>query len=315
MCMFTIPTQVSGTRIFARADGPGRQVLAYSMTIEASTDTAMVLPLPVPANTREDAVEFIDLSTYDDLFTQLERAFPSEVQTLSFGGPISGMAPQQARLVVHDVGDYEASFVPTVGDFARLDPRFRLPERVWSELPGYANDGFAVFKLKAPVAHAPAPAPAPRSWWARLTNRAEPPAPIAPPVPSPARARRIHPMAFSFPTRDAGALFFPTVHVHDGEVHREASFDHTLFCQLSPHVRAAVLSESAWSSAQQAQRAAGALPDTVPDLQHWQRSDRALMMTMDAHQARGVLDPFSIAFRRRIAGLMPNRDTWVRIAP
>ena len=39
-------------------------------------------------------------------------------------------------------------------------------------------------------------------------------------------------MAFSFPRRDPGQLFFPTLHVHDGQVHETAAFDHTLYCQL-----------------------------------------------------------------------------------
>jgi hypothetical protein len=43
--------------------------------------------------------------------------------------------------------------------------------------------------------------------------------------------REIHPMALTFPTRHAAQLFFPTVHIHDGEVHPEEEFDHTLYCQ------------------------------------------------------------------------------------
>jgi hypothetical protein len=43
--------------------------------------------------------------------------------------------------------DFEASFVPCVRDFARLDDRFWLPSAVWDALPAYADWGFAVFKL------------------------------------------------------------------------------------------------------------------------------------------------------------------------
>src|SRR6185503_16274999 len=44
-------------------------------------------------------------------------------------------------------------------------------------------------------------------------------------------AKTIHPMAFSFPRANAKELFFPTVHIHDGEVHPKADFDHFLYCQ------------------------------------------------------------------------------------
>lgn len=40
-------------------------------------------------------------------------------------------------------------------------------------------------------------------------------------------------MAFSFPSARAGHLFFPTMHIHDGEVHEKEDFDHTLYCQAS----------------------------------------------------------------------------------
>ena len=48
----------------------------------------------------------------------------------------------------------------------------------------------------------------------------------------PPRTRTVHPMAFEFPRRAPAALFFPTVHIHDGEVHETAMFDHRLYCQL-----------------------------------------------------------------------------------
>ena len=92
------------------------------------------------------------------------------------------------------VGSFEASFVPSIADFARLDERFRLPEGTWDSLPRYKKFGFAVFKLKE-------------------------------------GKKTIHPMAFNFPQADPSKLFFPTVHIHDGKVHDKADFDHDLYCQ------------------------------------------------------------------------------------
>ena len=108
----------------------------------------------------------------------------------------------QPQLVVHEVGSFEASFVPTRRDFSRLDQRFRLPDDVWQALLGYDDWGFAVFKL-GPMS--------------RLTG--------------------VHPMAFEFPQRDPDRLFFPAVHVHNGRVEPWATFDHRLYCQDVEDIR------------------------------------------------------------------------------
>ena len=99
------------------------------------------------------------------------------------------------KLEVVEVGSFEASFVPAIKDFARLDERFRLPTSVWEKLPQYKDYGFAVFKLKK-------------------------------------GASKVHPMAFEFPRALKDVLFFPTVHIHDGTVPAKAKFDHSLFCQM-----------------------------------------------------------------------------------
>jgi hypothetical protein len=57
MCCFSKPmTSVSATSIFAREAPGGGQYLAYSMTVAATEDLAMILPLPVPLGAREGAV-------------------------------------------------------------------------------------------------------------------------------------------------------------------------------------------------------------------------------------------------------------------
>jgi hypothetical protein len=129
----------------------------------------------------------------------MQRGFPQPPLMLSRSA--ATLAVDVTVLKVHDVGSFEASFVPHVGDFARLDERFRIPTTVWDVMPTYRDYGFAVFKLKSTYASELAP---------------------------------VHPMAFEFPRRDPHLLFFPTVHVHDGRVHSAALFDHTLYCQSSP---------------------------------------------------------------------------------
>src|SRR5262245_37871111 len=179
MCCFSGKVDwVKRTNIFARAAGAERQYLVYEMSFAARDELAMVLPLPVPPRPREDAVRFVALDRYEHFFVDLLSGFPVP---LSLGtGPMasSQAAGRTKALAVVDVGEFEASFVPTVRDFDRLDARFRMPADVWGGLPTYRDFGFAVFKLKA--------------WNGK-----------------------VHPMAFDFPRRDPSWLFFPTVHVYD----------------------------------------------------------------------------------------------------
>ena len=200
MCCFSgTVSHVSGTRIFARAMGDD-QVLAYAMSIATHAPVAMVLPIPVARPATEDAVRFVDLSGYPKFFEDLGRPF--EPRDLS-AQPMS-RAPPPATLAVHRVGNIVASFVPTVGDFGRLDARFRLPASIVEAL-GAADAGFVVFQMAATT-----------GWFGRFR------------APKPAD---FHPMAFVFPRRDPSRLFFPTLHVHDGLVHPTAAFDHHLYAQ------------------------------------------------------------------------------------
>jgi len=194
MCCFSQPViSVSGTNIFARPDTDGRQFLVYNMTLNAKRDLAMILPLPVKTPAEEKDVKFIDLKGYPEFFRDLEIGF-SDPETESKSRRYGLATQSAAALEVVQVGDFEASFVPTQNDFSRLDERFRLPRDAWKQLPAYESYGFAVFKLKP-------------------------------------GAMKVHPMAFSFLRRLPKTLFFPTVHIHDGKVHEKAHFDHALFCQ------------------------------------------------------------------------------------
>jgi hypothetical protein len=148
------------------------------------------------------------------------------------------------------VGDFEASFVPTVKDFSRLDERFRPPPEAWSKLSDYKTFGFAVFKLKS-------------------------------------GAMRIHPMAFSFPRQDTKALFFPTVHIHDGKVHPKARFDHALFCQPTPMQR--------------------------PGTEKWEESYTHPSRFMRVKDTCGIVLPNQHCYKNELRRTLPNRDTLLRI--
>jgi hypothetical protein len=253
MCCFSREVKdVSATRIFARwtsADGASlRQCVVYQMNYAAAEDLAMILPLPVAPGSGEKAVKFIDLEKHADIFDRLHDCFPVP-RTRAF---LSKSAPPPAaaepKLEVVQVGSFEASFVPAVKDFARLDERFRLPAGVWDSLPQYATWGFAVFKLK----------PA---------------------------AKTVHPMAFTFPqAKESRGLFFPTVHIHDGKVHRKAKFDHTLYAQQS------------------SLRPAG--------LMQWEESPGLAGATLKGDY-KDLVNPKAHVHRRKMHGSLANEDVWV----
>src|SRR6185295_3169401 len=196
MCCFSAKVdRGADTSIFARSVENGRQLLVYSMTISTKNDVAMILPLPVPPNSPDDALRFIDLKGYPDFFHDLKLGFPEPVsRSVLPAASKSRPTPAAEPLPVVQVGNFEASFVPAIKDFGRLDARFRLPDQTWDALPAYKDYGFAVFKLKKD-------------------------------------ATTVHPMAFEFPRQDPKKIFFPTVHIHDGQVRDKASFDHALYCQ------------------------------------------------------------------------------------
>lgn len=222
MCLFSREMEyVANTRIFARADGD-HQLLVYQMTVSDGHDAAMILPLPIPPGGSEEAVHFIGMQDSYEFFRDLAVLFIDFSESLSDEKSIIFSLGVRPYLPVQNVGEYEASFVPSLADFERLDPRFRLPPSVWSQLAMYADWGFAVFKLRLNPAPPKLSTQASRS----LTERTRGGQPLLP-----KRIREIHPMAFRFPRRDPGQLFFPTMHVHDGAWHHEATFDHLIYAQ------------------------------------------------------------------------------------
>lgn len=252
MCCFSRPVDsVSATNIFARSGADGRQFIAYSMTLRAGEDLSMILPLPIKPGSGEKAVEFISLKDYPEFFVDLQKGFPQKPKPGSTLGRSFG-AIAASKLEVISVGNFDASFVPTIADFARLDERFRLPSGTWEKLPAYKNHGFAVFKLKSGNA-------------------------------------KVHPMAFSFPRAKPGELFFPTVHIHDGKVHKNTEFDHSLYCQRGATDEFTLI-------------------DWDESTRDWDESDRPVGLYMQAAKAGPLLDAGEHCYRRRLTGTLPNED-------
>lgn len=268
MCIFSQPVQsVSQTRIFARAMSDGWQYLVYQMKFQSQTLNAMILPLPIqlPAN-EDDSLEFISLKQYDDFFTDLDRLFPIVLPTApATRGAVGAMNDAPINLKVHDVGDFVASFVPTMSDFGRLDPQFRVPAESWEQIPRYSDYGFAVFQLKS-------------------------------------LAGKPHPMAFKFKSRlnatGQSSVFFPTVHIHDGQVHDREQFDHRLYLQASEFDEAC---------GRYVERGYSVQDQTTG----YVRSKWAAARHCDIQSSEGILNAQGLVHRKDMKGHFANSDVIV----
>ncbi len=257
MCIFTgRVTYVGGTKIFSRLTANEAdeivQYLVYSMNVSTDSEVAMILPLPVSSQT-EDAVQFIPLNGYSEFFEDMEKGFHTPIV-----GPGEAIAcnagSTPGKLAVKGIGDFIASFVPTLADFDRLDERFRLPAATWNKLPQYSDWGFAVFQLKESPA-------------GQEIARGTP--------------RRIHPMAFQYPTWMDESLYFPTLHIHDGQVNASAEFDHTLYFQGDE------------------------FHDFADEISPYSADD---FMKMD--QAMEIVQAGTVCGKRLIVGMNANEDTY-----
>ena len=211
----------------------------------------MILPIPVAQPAREDAVQFVSLKGMPDFFREMASGFRQLDEMMVSRSLAPAAAAGGAPLRVVGVGNFAASFVPAVKDFDRLDEQFRLPGGVWEKLGEYEKHGFAVFKLRK--GHT-----------------------------------QVHPMAFTFPSANPGRLFFPTVHIHDGRIHRRADFDHALYCQV-PRRR-------------------------IRGLANWDESPQLARGFMKAHRTQNIVLPDLHVYRRKIIGEFENKDILLPIA-
>ncbi len=261
MCIFTKPVvSVSNTNIFARLLPDNWQYLVYQMQFKTRDKNAMVLPLPVQLPATDDkTLEFISLKQHPNFFEELNSGFPLMSPPKTRGRNSKDLTQD---LEVHEVGDFIASFVPTVADFSRLDPQFRVPRESWDKIPRYSDYGFAVFQLKS--------------------LEGQP-----------------HPMAFKFRSRlnqtDNQSLFFPTVHIHDGEVHRLEKFDHTLFLQDPAF-------DDACGDYKQYRQL---VPDPITG---YVRSKWPVKEFCNAKSSQGILDGNALLHRRDMRGRFENVD-------
>lgn len=235
------------------------QQTAVIYSMRISAAEDLAMVLPLPVFRPEPFLRFVDLSGYKDFFKDMERGFPRPVARSFSKGLLASYSADRSTLEVQQVGAFEASFVPRASDFGRLDERFRLPPDAVAAIPGVQNMSFAVFRLAAGEAD-------------------------------------IHPMAFTY--RSSGPVVFPTLHIHDGEVHDRAEFDHTLYFQPErPEAGAAPgWAKSAWLAKQ--------FMRVGSDGDRTERGDSAGIYDKTC----GLVDPHQSVYRLGISGLHRNED-------
>ena len=163
--------------------------------------------------------------------------------------PFASSLGKENDLQVHQVGSYIASFAPNMASLSKLDRRFQLPAGILEKAGPYADYGFAVFQYKP-------------------------------------GKQKVHPMALVFATRFADRLYFPTVHIHDGEVHEKEKFDHNLYCQLQGGGGRAMLD--------------------------WEESSSNAIVFAQAGLSQGILNPATHVYRLAMRGEFENKDQWAK---
>lgn len=257
MCIFSKPVvDVANTQIFARLCGDGSQYLSYQMKYESREKNAMILPIPTKRGASEDSVRFVNMKGYPDFFRDMRRGFPELRQFDSKVLPSrgGGLMNLQKKLKVNKVGSFVASVVPRVEDFRRLDPQFSIAPETWAKIPTYSDYSFVVFQLEELEAE-------------------------------------VHPMAFQFDTRHEDRIFFPTVHIHDGEVHSREKFDHTLYCQHAGY-----------------DSLVGKYTNRMDQTTAFTRSNKAAGSFMKTNKSKGLIAPDLLVHKRTMKGTLTNTD-------
>lgn len=263
MCCFAGEVEsVRNTKIFARIAPNGDQWLIYSMAYRSKSLNAMILPLPVAKGSGEKAVEFPIPTPWKDFFFDLENAFPplrTWADWLPNRKSVSVETMLDGPLEVHDLGNAIASYVPSQNDFDRVDPQFRIAPEIWKQIPQYEDYGFAVIQLKSLEAE-------------------------------------LLPVVMRFPSRDPKKIFFPTMHIHDGQVHPTEHFDHWLYTQepLFDRYCGHYLGGNA-----------------IDPTTSWIRSALPIAKTIQTKIYGASIEPRLLVHRQRLVGELPNEDHWL----
>lgn len=195
MPILSRPAEVNAVNLFARTF-TGEQALAIDLRFTAAEETALIVPLPVPQDGREDAVRFIPLHLYRPFFAHMGRGFEPRTDRRDKRREDHEDEEHLPRTVRFTSRVATRSlYVPSVAAFQTLCPEHVLPEALLSLRPEYADYGFAVFVLPA------------------------------------GDNVRIAPLGLYFRTSEPKHIYFPTFQYTGDALGSAANFDDTLYCQ------------------------------------------------------------------------------------
>lgn len=175
MGIFSTPVRVASTfNFFARANAD-HQFLACNFRYEADAPFTLFLPLPTPSDAPANAVRFINLSGYDEFFSDLRRGFPNLTRDTGKQSFTDRLREKVRDWLDLDTTQIEFAFFPNRTVLANMREHWPVSDAVWSDLEPYADCGLVGLKLEA-------------------------------------GANRLPPIAFEFPRRNPDELTFPTAH-------------------------------------------------------------------------------------------------------
>jgi hypothetical protein len=175
MGIFSTPVRVASTfNFFARANAD-HQFLACNFRYEADAPFTLILPLPTPPDAPASAVRFINLSGYDEFFSDLRRGFPDLTRDTGKQSFTDRLREKVRDWLDLDTTQIEFAFFPNRAVLADMRDHWPLSDAVWATLEPYATCGLVGLKLEA-------------------------------------GANRLPPVAFEFPRRNPTELSFPTAH-------------------------------------------------------------------------------------------------------
>lgn len=256
MCCFSVPTPAN---LIARLLQPRVHVSATNIFARMTAPGVQALAYSMNLDSARDVAMILPLPVRPNSGEDAVRFIDLHAHATMFDDlaalfdePLRSAMPKSRSMLqtlkVHKVGSFIATYVPTRFDFDRVDRRFWLPRVVFDAVPEYADYGFAVFQLE--------------------------PGDV-----------KVHPMAFTFPSREIERLFFPTVHLHDGRFHTKADFDHALY----------------WQNARAIQQ--GGTFDGHPT-----------SPLLPSKTYEGLVDKSRPVLRQMLRGKLANADTWIKVA-
>lgn len=204
MCIFGDDVAiVKNTRIFVAPTKGGHQITVYQNTIQSFNKNAMILPIPINTSKKipHKSIQLLDLSTDNNLFDNLDKIFlkPPPYQDNNWGYDHDNEDSDDYH-EVYKIGLYKMSIIPNINSIDRLNIKeFNIKASIFESLRGHYLTGFAFLVCQ-------------------FDGQSE--------------KEKMHPIGYihdSYMNDGKKVLFVPTLHIHDGEIHKMENFDHLIF--------------------------------------------------------------------------------------